>query len=119
MYSILVYKDRQGRESITEYIKELERKAITSKDARIRLKKITEYLSMLKHYGTRIGQPFVKHIGGNLWELRPTNNRVFFFYWQDDKFVLLHHYIKKSKKTPPKEMEQARRNLKDFLERSK
>lgn len=95
MYSILVYKDRQGRESITEY------------------------LSMLKHYGTRIGQPFVKHIGGNLWELRPTNNRVFFFYWQDDKFVLLHHYIKKSKKTPPKEMEQARRNLKDFLERSK
>ena len=61
----------------------------------------------------------MKHIEGRIWELRPLNNRIFFFYWQDNKFVLLHHLIKKSQKTPTKEIERARSNLKDFLERSK
>ena len=27
-----------------------------------------------------IGNPIVKHIEGNLWELRPLKNRIFFFY---------------------------------------
>jgi phage-related protein len=31
---------------------------------------------------------------------------------------LLHHFVKKTNKTPPREIEQAKRNKKDFLERS-
>ena len=62
--------------------------------------------------------PFVKHIDGDLWELRPLSNRIFFFYWKDNRFVLLHHFIKKSQKTPAKEIQQAKLKLKDFLERS-
>lgn len=76
------------------------------------------YLDTLAQYGTRIGQPVVKHIEGSIWELRPLKNRIFFFYWKDNKFVLLHNFIKKTQKTPPKELEQARLKLKDFLERS-
>ena len=62
--------------------------------------------------------PFVKHIVGDLWELRPLSNRIFFFYWKDNRFVLLHHFIKKSQKTPAKELQQAKLKLKDFLERN-
>ncbi|MDR0963855.1 MAG: type II toxin-antitoxin system RelE/ParE family toxin [Clostridium sp.] len=40
------------------------------------------------------------------------------FAWQGDTFVLLHHFVKKTKKAPAKEIAQAKRNLKDFIERS-
>jgi phage-related protein len=44
------------------------------------------------------------------------NDRILFAYWKDDKFILLHHFVKKTQKTPPREIEQAKRNWKDFLE---
>ena len=75
MFKIIFYEDRQGRSDVKEYIKKLERKAQTSKENRIRLKKIMEYIAILQQYGTRIGQPMVKHVEGALWELRPTNER--------------------------------------------
>ena len=67
---------------------------------------------------TRIEKPIIKHVEGDLWELRPLKNRIFFFYWKDKQFVLLHYYIKKSQKLPLKEIKTARRNLKDFWERN-
>lgn len=118
MYEIVFYHSRNGKSEIEEYLDELGSKAKTSKTDRINRMKILSYLNALTQYGTRIGQPIVKHIEGNIWELRPLNNRIFFFYWRDNKFVLLHHFIKKSQKTPPQELEQARLKLKDFLERS-
>lgn len=108
MYEIVFYHSRNGKSEIEEYLDELGRKAKTSKTDRINRMKILSYLNALTQYGTRIGQPIVKHIEGNIWELRPLNNRIFFFYWRDNKFVLLHHFIKKSQKTPPQELEQAR-----------
>lgn len=80
--------------------------------------KILTYLKALAEYGTRIGSPIVKHIDGSIWELRPLKNRIFFFYWKDNKFVLLHYYIKKSQKAPVKEIDKARKNLREFLERT-
>lgn len=118
MYEIVFYHSRNGESEIENYLDELGKKAETSKEARINRTKILSYLTALSQYGTRIGQPVVKHIDGDIWELRPLSNRIFFFYWQDNKFVLLHHFIKKSQKTPPREIEQARLKLKDFLERS-
>jgi len=119
MFKVILYEDRQGRSTVKEYIKELEKKAQTSKDGRVRLRKIMEYIAILRQYGTRIGQPMVKHFDGDIWELRPTNDRILFFFWKDDTFVLLHHFVKKTNKTPAREIEQAKRNLKDFIERSK
>ncbi|MCL2088344.1 MAG: type II toxin-antitoxin system RelE/ParE family toxin [Oscillospiraceae bacterium] len=62
--------------------------------------------------------PFVKHMDGDIWELRPLADRFFFFYWKDNQFVFLHYYHKKTKKTPPQELDQAKRNLKNFIERN-
>ena len=110
---------RNGESEIENYLNELTEKAKNSKTDRINRNKILSYISALSQYGTRVGQPIVKHIEGSIWELRPLSNRIFFFYWKDNKFVLLHHFFKKSQKTPPYELEQARLKLKDFLERSK
>lgn len=118
MYEIIFYHSRNGKSEIEDYLDELGQKAETSKTARINRIKILSYLSALSQYGTKIGSPVVKHIEGNIWELRPLRNRIFFFYWKDNRFVLLHHFIKKSQKTPTREIEQARLKLKDFLERS-
>lgn len=118
MFEIQFYKDKNGRSEIIDYLDELKVKATTSKDARINREKILVYLQALSEYGTRIGKPIVKHIEGDIWELRPLRNRIFFFYWKDNKFVLLHHYTKKSQKMPTKELNKARVILKDFLERN-
>lgn len=117
MFEILFYKDKNGKSEIIDYLDELNVKAKVSKDAKINREKILTYLKALSEYGTRIGNPFVKHIDGSIWELRPLKNRIFFFYWKDNNFVLLHYYIKKSQKAPIKEIDKARSNLKDFLKR--
>ena len=117
MYKVIFYKDRKGNEPLKEYIYELAGDE-ENKNNRIQFRKIMAYIKSLETYGTRIGAPTVKHIDGSLWELRPLENRIFFFYWKDDMFVLLHHYIKKSSKAPQKEIDQARRNMADFIKRS-
>jgi phage-related protein len=117
MYEVEFYYDRNGKSEIIEYLDDLKEKGESSKNERVNRDKILAYMIALKQYGTRIGQPVVKHIDGNLWELRPLTNRIFFFYWKDNKFVLLHHFIKKTKKTPPREIEQARFKMRDFIER--
>jgi len=118
MYSVITYKDRDGKDDIADFIKDLNGKMETSKDARIRYKKIMQYIGQLQAYGVAVGKPAIDHITGTeLWELRPIRDRIFFAYWKDDIFVLLHHFFKKTQKTPPHEIKQAECNLKDFLER--
>lgn len=95
----------------------MKKRGETSKRDRVNRDKILAYIGALEQYGTRIGEPFVKHIDDSLWELRPFANRIFFFFWKDNKFVLLHHFVKKSQKTPTREIEQARAKMKDFIER--
>lgn len=119
MYEVIFYKDKNGNEPIKDYIYDLAKKGQKSKNERIHFEKILSYLKALEVYGTRVGSPTVKHIKGDIWELRPLDNRIFFFYWQSNTFVLLHYFVKKTQKTPLKELEQAKRNLDDFLERSK
>jgi len=117
MFHIEFYKDKDGKSEIVDFLDELQQKGETSKTERVNRMKILAHMQALEENGTRIGQPFVKHIEGSLWELRPLKNRIFFFYWKDDTFVLLHHFVKKSQKTPEKEIEQARLKQKDFLKR--
>jgi len=113
---IVFYEDINGREPVVDYIKELAKK--NDKDSRIKLNKILDYISLLEEYGTWVGMPYVKHIEGDLWELRPLRDRIFFFVWENGKYILLHVLVLKDKnKTPPNEIEKARREIKDILER--
>ena len=118
MYTVITYKDCDENDKITDYIQFLNSKMHTSKDSRIKYKKIMEYIGQLKAYGATIGEPTMKHIvGTDLWELRPLRDRILFACWKDDIFILLHHFVKKTNKTPQKEIKQAERNFKDFIER--
>ena len=118
MYQVITYKDRAGNDEVAEYIRDLNAKIETNKDARIKYAKIMRYIDRLRTYGVAIGEPTVKHIEGtDLWELRPTNDRIFFAYWKDNVFILLSHFVKKTRKTPPREIERAARHMNDFKER--
>jgi len=116
VYEINFYRDKNGNEPIKDYLLELSRK--NDKDSRIKLNKIRDYIKILERFGTRVGEPFVKHVEGDLWELRPLKNRIFFIILNYDRIILLHHFVKTTQKTPKREIAQAKRNMDDFFERS-
>ena len=117
MFEVNFYKDSNGKEPVKDYLVKLANRK--DKDSRINLNKIRDYIKILKLYGTRAGEPFIKHIEGDIWELRPLKNRIFFVGWKGNKFILLHHFVKETQKTPKKEINQAKKNMIDFIERSK
>jgi phage-related protein len=119
LYDIVTYETAQGKDEIAEYVSQLAEKAKTSKEHRVKLKKIFEYLDILATYGTRAGLPSMRHLDGDIWELRPFDERILYAYWENDVFILLHHFAKRTQKTPQREIEQAKRNLQDWLERKK
>lgn len=90
---------------------------MNDKNSRIKLNKIRDYIKILEQNGLSAGEPYIKHIEGELWELRPIRDRIFFIAWHDNSFVLLHHFLKKSQKTPRKEIEAAKRKINDLKSR--
>ena len=114
MHEIIFYQDKKGNKPVKDYIEELESK--NDKDSRIKYNKIIEYLLILRDLGTSANENYMKHIEGELWELRPNKDRIFFAALLDDSFVLLHSFVKKTKKTPHSEIEKAKRELKEFKE---
>ena len=117
MYKVRFYRKKDGESPVEEYIRKLA--AQKGKDARINLGKIRDYIKILEEHGTRAGEPFVKKVDDrdDIWELRPLGNRIFFVAWIENTFVLLHAFQKKTQKTPPRQIDQARRELKDLKER--
>ena len=87
MYEIYFYRDKNGKELVKEYMAE------------------------------RAGESYIKHLGGDIWELRPLRDRILFAAWDGNGFVLLHVFMKQTKKTPQREIERAERSLSDHRER--
>ena len=118
MYKIIFYKDKNGYSNVLEHIETLKEKRFTSKDAKVKFKKISSYLDMLSENGLEIGKPYIKHLENEIWELRPLRDRILFAYWDNNNFILLHQFIKKTQKTPKKEIKKAKNNLEDYKRRS-
>lgn len=116
MYSVKFYKDKNGKEPLKEYLQELGSK--TDKNSRVNFNKIRDYIKTLSIHGTRAGEPFVKHLSDEIWELRPLRNRILFFAYDGQQFILLSHFIKKTQKTPQREIEKAKNLMNDYVERS-
>lgn len=115
MHKIHFYKDKNGSEPVAEYIAALAAKS--DKDSRIKLNKIRDYVKALSEYGTQAGEPYIKHLDGEIWELRPLRDRILFVGWVNGSFVLLHQFMKKTQKTPAREIAKAKRELADLIER--
>ena len=74
MYNIKFYENRRGKRPVADYIRELAKKK--DKSSRIKLDKINDYMQALQEGGVHIGEPQVKHLGGEIWALRPLRDRI-------------------------------------------
>ena len=119
MAVIVYYEDAHGTKPVQEYLRGLERRAPHEKICRSRLKKIQAAIYNLEQIGYRYVLSSARHIENvdDLWELRPGGDRVFFFLVMRDEYVLLRAFEKKTQKTPSAEIERARREIADYLER--
>ena len=117
MYKIRFYKDLKGNVPVLDFLRKLAKQK--GKDSRINLGKIQDYIKILEEHGTRAGEPYIKKVDDkeNIWELRPLGNRIFFVAWIENSFVLLHVFQKQTQKTPQRQIDQARREVKDLKER--
>lgn len=115
MYKIYFYKDKNGNQPVLEYLNELS--AATDKDSRIKFNKLNDYIEALSTYGLQLREPYIKHLDGDIWELRPIRDRILFVAWNGDGFVLLHQFVKKTQKTPHREIAKAKKEYADLKER--
>lgn len=115
MHKILFYRERDGKQPVADYIREL--RSRNDKDSRIKLSKIQDYINALAEYGLMLREPYIKHLDGEIWELRPLRDRILFVAWHNGSFVLLHSFMKKTQKTPAREIKKAKQELADLIER--
>lgn len=115
MYNVEIYEDKYGKSEVKEYIKNLQQKR--NKDSNIKFNKIVSYIRILQEKGLSIGEPYIKHIDNDIWELRPLRNRILFAYWNNNTFILLSIFMKQTQKTPQQEIEKAKRLLEDYKRR--
>ena len=117
MHEIFFYEEKDGSSPIYEYVESLSKR--TDKDSRVNFTKIQDYMRILRRYGKSAGEPYMKHLDGEIWELRPIRARILFSSWLGNDFILLHYFqFKKTNKTPQSEIAKAKRNLEDMKRRS-
>jgi phage-related protein len=76
------------------------------------------YTDRMEVYGPDLGMPHTRAMGDGLFELRLKAAegiaRIFYCTMVGRKIVVLHQFIKKTEKTPTRELETARRRMKEF-----
>ena len=82
------------------------------------LARFLRYAERMETYGPDLGMPHTRAMGKGLFELRLKAAegiaRVFYCTLVGRRIVILHQFIKKSEKTPPKELEIAKRRMKEI-----
>ena len=73
---------------------------------------------LIGQFGPDLGMPHTKHLGSGLIELRVKGvegiARVFYCARIGNKVVMLHCFVKKDQKTPRRELQLARKRLKEI-----
>ena len=106
-WQIRFYEDYRGNIPALEFINRL-----PIKDQA----KINKVFSLLKEFGPALGMPHARHLKGDLWELRPGDNRILYFLFIGRRFVILHGFRKTTNKTPSSEIETAMRRIQEIRE---
>ncbi len=75
-------------------------------------------LEMIEEFGPSIGRPHTAPLGGGLFEIRAKGregiSRSLFCTLKGQEIVILHSFIKKTQKIPKKDLEKARRRMKEI-----
>ncbi len=114
-YDIEFYEDDRGNCPVADWLRELDR--ANSKETRSMLKKVFFQIERLQNEGLGVGEPIVKRLDEDIWELRPIPNRILFGVMKGRNIVLLHQFRKQSQRTPKHEIEQAKREYQHWLKR--
>jgi phage-related protein len=81
---------------------------------------ISSLQNMMLIHGSNLGLPHTKSLSDGLFELRLKNKegtgRVFYCTKVGKNIVMLHSFVKKSQKIPKKEIDVARKRLKEVKE---
>jgi len=108
LLKVLFYRNDNGAEPVREWLKELR------KEDR---KTIGEDIKTAQ-FGWSLGMPLIRKIEKDLWEVRsyiPDGIARTFFTVEKDTMVLLHGFVEKSPGTPIRELQTARRRLRNIL----
>ena len=74
---------------------------------------------MIEDLGPYLGKPYVGSLGSGLYEIRAKGKegigRSIYCTIRGKEVVILHSFIKKSKKAPKKELDLARKRMKEVL----
>ncbi len=109
-WRIEYYEDHRGIKPVEAYIDSLP----VEKQANI-----MRVFDLVEEFGIQLGEPYLKHIKGKVWEMRPGSERILYFTFTGKKFVLLNGFTKKTRKTPKKEIKIAQKRKKDYEEKNK
>src|SRR5690606_20290766 len=111
MYEVVIYPENEEAlvQDLIQSVKE-------SGDSRNYIE-IYKYLEKLAEFGLDMNVKFkrdsFKYLESDLYELRPRNMRILFTK-SNNTFYILNGFFKKSQKTPNREIEIARKHIKDI-----
>lgn len=110
-FEIFFYKNEKGNSPIEQFILDL------GKSNRVLAAKTRQGIDKLRNR-TYHREPLSKHLESELWELRikAGNNilRIIYTFAKGQIIILLQIFIKKKQKTPIKELEIARKRLREI-----
>lgn len=82
------------------------------------LARVIRYAEAMEKFGPDLGMPHTRALGRGLFELRVKASegiaRVFFCTTADRRIVFLHVLVKKSQRTPGRDLDVARRRMKEL-----
>lgn len=111
-FQVVLYRKADGSEPVREFMDSLPQKLRT---------KMVGDLIMLKQRNVDLREPYAKHMGKGLFELRISHAndivRVFYFFYEGRRIVVTNGFVKKTQRTPRRELERARRYKRDWEER--
>jgi phage-related protein len=107
-YTVLFYITRRGESPVDQFLDSLGEKDRA---------KIESYILILQEKGHTLLRPYADYVRGKIYESRPGRFRIFYSFFFKNHILLLHAIKKKSFRLNPKDIEQAERNLTDYVMR--
>lgn len=107
-YKAVFYTTRRGDSPVKEFIESLDKKSRV---------KINAYIKLLQEAGPNLKRPYADQVRGKIRELRPGKHRVLYFFFLRDLIVLVHALKKKAFRLKRRDIDQAERNMADYITR--
>jgi phage-related protein len=111
-FEILFYSKADGTKPVKEFILLLQPKMRA---------KILRIINMLESNGTKLREPYSKHLDDGIFEIRAQVGsditRILYFFVVGKKIILTHGFIKKTQKAPASEINRAKAFRTEYINR--